>query len=102
MKKVLAMVLTLCLLGGLSMSVASAEEVVTLRWVTVGNGMGFLGDFVTNGSLRQWRRPEVRLRSVRSKFDFLLASFNDFVYFRVPLKSFPWLVCAKTFSAKWC
>jgi putative aldouronate transport system substrate-binding protein len=39
MKKVLAMVLTLCLLGGLSMGFAAAEEVVTLRWVAVGNGM---------------------------------------------------------------
>lgn len=39
MKKVLALVLTLCMLLGLSASLASAEEVVTLRWVTVGSGM---------------------------------------------------------------
>lgn len=41
MKKVLAMVLTLCLLLGLGMNFAFAQdqEVVTLRWVTVGSGM---------------------------------------------------------------
>lgn len=39
MKKVLAMLLTLCMLVGMTCAVASAEEVVTLKWVTVGSGM---------------------------------------------------------------
>ena len=39
MKKVLALALTLCLLVGFGLQMASAEEVATLRWVTVGNGM---------------------------------------------------------------
>lgn len=39
MKKVLAMLLTLCMLIGMVGAVASAEEVVTLKWVTVGSGM---------------------------------------------------------------
>lgn len=42
MKKVLALVLTLCLLIGLGATVTAAsatEEIVTLRWVTVGSGM---------------------------------------------------------------
>ncbi len=47
----------------------------------VGNGLGFLGDFVTDGNLRQLRRSENRLGSIRAKFDFLLVLFNEFVYF---------------------
>lgn len=39
MKKVLAMLLTLCLLLGMTGAIASAEEIVTLKWVTVGSGM---------------------------------------------------------------
>ena len=39
MKKFLAMLLTLCMLIGMVGAVASAEEVVTLKWVTVGSGM---------------------------------------------------------------
>ena len=39
MKKALAMLLTLCLLLGAAGAVASAEEIVTLKWVTVGSGM---------------------------------------------------------------
>lgn len=40
MKKVLSLVLSLCMLIGLGANLtASAEEVVTLRWVTVGSGM---------------------------------------------------------------
>lgn len=39
MKKVLAVLLTLCMVVGLGGAIASAEEVVTLRWVTVGSGM---------------------------------------------------------------
>lgn len=38
MKKILSLVMALCLLLGL-MSFASAQEVVTLRWVAVGGGM---------------------------------------------------------------
>ena len=39
MKKTLAVLLTLCLLLGTMGAVASAEEIVTLKWVTVGSGM---------------------------------------------------------------
>lgn len=41
MKKILATVLTLCLLIGMvgAIGTASAEEIVTLRWVAVGSGM---------------------------------------------------------------
>lgn len=39
MKKVLAMLLTLTMVLGIFGGMASAEEVVTLKWVTVGSGM---------------------------------------------------------------
>lgn len=39
MKKFLALALCLTMLFGMAASVASAEEVVTLKWVMVGNGM---------------------------------------------------------------
>ena len=39
MKKLLAMLLALTMLLGMVGTVASAEEVVTLKWVTVGSGM---------------------------------------------------------------
>lgn len=39
MKKSLALLLALCLAVGLAPAALAAEEVVTLRWVTVGNGM---------------------------------------------------------------
>lgn len=39
MKKLLAMLLTLCLVVGMTGAVAAAEDVVTLKWVTVGSGM---------------------------------------------------------------
>lgn len=39
MKKVLAVLLTLCMFIGMTGMAASAEEVVTLKWVTVGSGM---------------------------------------------------------------
>ncbi len=53
---------------------AAAEgDLMNQGQAAVGNGMGFLGDFVTDGRLRQLRRSENRLGSIRAKFDFLLA-----------------------------
>ena len=39
MKKVLAMLLALCMMLGVAGMAAAEEEIVTLKWVTVGNGM---------------------------------------------------------------
>ena len=39
MKKVLAMLLALCMMLGVAGMATAEEEIVTLRWVTVGNGM---------------------------------------------------------------
>ena len=37
MKKVLAMLLALCMMLGVAGMAAAEEEIVTLKWVTVGN-----------------------------------------------------------------
>ena len=39
MKKLLAMLIAITMLLGMTVAAASAEEVVTLKWVTVGSGM---------------------------------------------------------------
>jgi len=75
------------------------DDLMNQRQAPVGDGLCFFSELINDGSLCQLRLAEAGLGSIRSKIDLGLAIFNHFVYCCVHLKSFPWLVVTKTFSA---